>query len=521
MAKKKPRKHPVAHMTAGIAAKWEMEREAKRKAYKRGVRKGVYKEKEVIQVTPIDPRKDPYTIDHINNRLEVDIAINCLVWPTKQYERKADFYFQDLISPNDKIMDYYHKKMIDLFGVEHILKSERSDLSKNSKIRIPGRQTIRIKVDRTTQTNTTNVKEDKKPVVPKVQESEITRPTSWILDWECVDFYDGYFIVNTPNKGIYNFAPLRIGNPKVRSSFNYIRKYIKEKVPTIFCTIIGGKLSISSPILIDEAILTFQRVARQKGLIMDSKESNTALEQDSFKKALSKAAQMTPEEFKKYKSKYIDYLVNHQSKTHKILPCVERLAHSTGEMKEQAFIFTFTCKSGNILIVHENVNPDRSTLLFFVKKESYEISIRHIYDFLQGTDINKRSGIRDKSIICFGGIINYCAIDHDDINTWKKAIDWHISKAIHIPRMENDIMKVKFHSLSKLLREIQAPNNFKKVEHIFSLYSLPLTRKVKPAEFLARIPESAYPTDENGHKKLPVREDEWSVEVLIKMLEGK
>lgn len=521
MAKKKPRKHPVAHMTAGIAAKWEMEREAKRKAYKRGVRKGVYKEKEVIQVTPIDPRKDPYTIDHINNRLEVDIAINCLVWPTKQYDRKADFYFQDLISPNDKIMDYYHKKMIDLFGVEHILKSERSNLSKNSKIKIPDRQTIRIKIERPTQAKTTGIKSDNKAEESKVQEPIITRPTSWILDWECVDFYDGYFIVNTPNKGIYNFAPLRIGNPKVRSSFNYIRKYIKEKVPTIFCTIIGGKLSISSPILIDEAILTFQRVARQKGLIMDRKESNSALEQDSFKKALSKAAQMTPEEFKKYKSKYIDYLVDHQSKKQKILPCIERLAHTTGEMKEQAFLFTITCKSGNILVVHENVNPDRSTMLFLVKNESYEISIRHIYDFLQGTDINKRSGIRKKSIICFGGIINYNAIDHYDINTWKKAIDWYISKAIHIPQMEDNLMKVKFHSLSRLLREIQTYDNFKKVEHIFTLYGLPLTKKVKPAEILERIPGSAYPIDKDGHKVVPVREGEWSVEVLIKLLEGK
>lgn len=122
MAKKKPTKHPAAHMTARIAARWEMERDAKRKAYKRGVRKGVYKEKEVIQETPIDPRKDPYSIKFLKNRLQVKDAINCLVWPTKQYDRKADFYFQDLIGSNDNLMAYYHKKMIDLFGVEHILK---------------------------------------------------------------------------------------------------------------------------------------------------------------------------------------------------------------------------------------------------------------------------------------------------------------------------------------------------------------------------------------------------------------
>jgi hypothetical protein len=171
--------------------------------------------------------------------------------------------------------------------------------------------------------------------------------------------------------------------------------------------------------------------------------------------------------------------------------------------------------------VHENVNPDRSTLLFIVKKESYEISIRYIYDFLQGTDINKRSGIREKSIICFGGIVYYDAIDHDEINTWKKAIEWYISKAIHIPQMEDNFLKVKYHSLSQLLRVIQTSDNFKKVEHIFSLYNIPLTRKVKPAEVLSLIPDSKYHIDENGHIRLPVREGEWTLEVLIKLLEGK
>ena len=508
-------------MTSDIGAKWAKQREARREEYKRGVRKGVYKEREVIQVTQIDPRKDPYSIEFLKNRLQVNHAINCLVWPTKKYDRKADFYFQDLIGSDDNLLAYYHKKMVVHFGVEHILKRERSDISKNSTSKIPESRTIRIKDYKPTPIKKTGINEDIISQVHQVQEPITTIPTRWILDWDCVDFFDGYFIVKSPNIGLYKFTPLRIDNPKVRSSFNYIRKYIKEKLPTIFCTVLGGKLSISSPILIDEAIQTLQRVARQKGLILNSKETNAALEQDSFKKALSKAAQMTPEDFKKYKSKFIDYLVDHQSKAHKILPCVERLAHTAGDTKEHAFLFTLPCKSGLILVVHENVNPDRSTLLFIVKNESYEKSIRYIYDFLQGPDINKRSGIREKSVLCIGGIINYSTIDHDDLSSWKKAIDWYVSKAIHIPHLENDLLKAKYYSLSRLLREIQTIDNFKKVEHIFALYNIPLTRKVKPAEILSLIPDNIYSTDEKGHKILPVREGEWSLEVLIILLEGK
>ena len=143
----------------------------------------------------------------------------------------------------------------------------------------------------------------------------------------------------------------------------------------------------------------------------------------SFKQALSKAQQMTPEEFKKYKSEYIDFLVSQQSKKYKVIPCVERLAHTTGDTTEYSFLFSIECNSGDILIVHENVNPDRSTLLFIVKLGNYDKAIRAIYDFLQSAEINKRSSIRsggiDKGEV---GIESYNSINHDYLYSWKRVI---------------------------------------------------------------------------------------------------
>ena len=144
----------------------------------------------------------------------------------------------------------------------------------------------------------------------------------------------------------------------------------------------------------------------------------------SFSQALSKAQKMTQEEFKKYKSKYIDYLVTLQSKNYKVIPCVERLAHSNSDNTEYAFMFSIECSSGKILIVHENVNPDRSTLLFLVREQDFNRSIREIYDFLQGAEINKRSSLRDRSIeIKNAGIVSYRSINHDDIYSWKQTIN--------------------------------------------------------------------------------------------------
>ena len=143
----------------------------------------------------------------------------------------------------------------------------------------------------------------------------------------------------------------------------------------------------------------------------------------SFNQALSRAKQMKPEDFQKYKSKFIDYLITLQSKEYKVIPCVERLAHLNADTSEYAFMFSIECNSGKVLIVHENVNPDRSTLLFLVNKETFNISIREIYDFLQSAEINKRSSLREKSIeIEKAGILSYRSINHDELYSWKQTI---------------------------------------------------------------------------------------------------
>ena len=143
----------------------------------------------------------------------------------------------------------------------------------------------------------------------------------------------------------------------------------------------------------------------------------------SFNQALSKAKLMTAAEFEKYKSEYIDYLVKQQSKKYKVIPCVERLAHTDSDITEYAFMFSIECKSKDILIVYENVHPDRSTLLFVVKPENYDQAIRSIYDFMQSAEINKRSSLRDGNIeIKQTGVERFCSINHDGVFIWSRMI---------------------------------------------------------------------------------------------------
>lgn len=341
----------------------------------------------------------------------------------------------------------------------------------------------------------------------------------WILDWDCVKFKSGYIVVYPPKNGVVKFTPKAIPLQGSLESFNYLKEYIKIKLSPIYCEVEAMNLDVFDKIRLNEAIQKFTTASKQvvidaQGEIVKKDTPST----ESFQQALSKASQMTPEEFKKYKSQYIDFLIDLQCEEYKVIPCVERLAHANNDSTEYAFMFSINCKSGDVLIVHENVNPDRSTLLFIVRKRKYDNTIKSIYDFLQSEVINKRSSIREGAIKHGDGIIDYKSINHDDINSWQKVIRECINIKDRIPRQEDNIMKLRYNSLSRLLREVQSKDNFIKVEPIFAQYGIPLTRRVKPADILARIPDTCFITDKNGNRTIPIQKGTWSLEKMLKLI---
>ena len=261
---------------------------------------------------------------------------------------------------------------------------------------------------------------------PKYQSSfNVLRKREWTLDWKYVNFRNGYFVVSPPENGIIKFNPLAVSYPGVLESFNYLKDYLNDRLYPVRCFVEEMKLTIYDRIRLDEAIVKFTKASKQRAIKTSSEPTinRIAPQQLPFSQALSKAQQMTPEEFKKYKSKYIDYLVAEQSKDYKIVPCAERLAHTTGDTTEFAFLFSIPCGNDKVMIVHENVNPDRSTLLFLVRKEEFQKSIRAIYDFLQSPEINKRSSLRSRDLeIDSAKILRYKSINHDDYSSWKQTI---------------------------------------------------------------------------------------------------
>lgn len=245
----------------------------------------------------------------------------------------------------------------------------------------------------------------------------------WILDWECVTFKNDIFVVKPPKNGNVNFMPLTVYKPGVKESYNYLKKYLNDKVAPIRCTVENMKLTINDTISLDEAIVKFAVISNQRPILSTETvfQTRTSPMQMSFKQALSKAQQMTPAEFTKYKSEFINFLLKKQSDKYKVIPCLERLAHVDNEIIEEAFMFSLKEDTGKILIVYENVNPDRSTLLFEVEEKDYDLTVQSIYDFLQSAEINKRSNLRSRNIeLKEANVKRFRSINHD--SSWKYSI---------------------------------------------------------------------------------------------------
>ena len=368
------------------------------------------------------------TIDHI---------IDFLKRNKKEYDAITEKWIRNSIEGDD-LLEYYIEKMNKEFSgyqtiVDNMLRMKdfNNNEAINLRVKLFRKKILNYMATKRKRQVYTKAKEPaQKPLKTSANTSnyKALQKIEWILNWNCVIFKRGSIIIYARSDLNVKFKPKELSVPKSIESFNYIKKYLNERIPPVRCVIEGQKLKVIDSINFNEAILQFAAAARQgviKTGVINSNTKYTPLPM-SFSQALSKAKQMTPEEFKKYKSKYIDFLVDMQSKEYKVIPCVERLAHSNSDTTEYSFMFSIECTSNFVLIVHENVNPDRSTLLFLLKKENYDKAIREIYDFLQSAEINKRSSLREKALdIKNAGIIHYRSINHDDIYTWKNWITFY------------------------------------------------------------------------------------------------
>ena len=85
------------------------------------------------------------------------------------------------------------------------------------------------------------------------------------------------------------------------------------------------------------------------------------------------------------------------------------------------------------------------------------------------------------------------------------------------PKKNEDIFKMKFPSLSQLVRELQSRKGVLQVKAFLLKYDLPLHEKITPSHIIQKIPESKCTIDKDGRKKVEVKGAQWSLKLLEKL----
>lgn len=255
------------------------------------------------------------------------------------------------------------------------------------------------------------------------------------INWEDVYFMrNRYSFDPNHNKSLskHNIERLYIEDSRSRESFNFIIKYLMKRMPVIHYKITENftvKL-LDTPLL--EVAINFLVREQAKydvgiGEVAEITGRTLNAEKLTFSSAMSKAASMKLDDFKKYKSQFINYLILQQHKEYKVVPMSESITHSNITFEEATFIFSTKSCDNSLLLIIENVNPDRSTIIFKVYPKQYKDALQTVFDFMQSNLVNKRSSIREKSLTfseC--GIIKYWTCNHDSFNDWKERMERYI-----------------------------------------------------------------------------------------------
>ncbi len=250
-------------------------------------------------------------------------------------------------------------------------------------------------------------------------EYDITRldfkyyPADGVFPLPCnyITFLDGFIDVKHPDSRIIE----RIKFDRSKSAFEIISSYMKKKLPYVYVEAKKNRIiRIHHPELMDEVINILDIISSSPEMLITPKKRYqfTQMTDHELRK-----------EIKRFKSAYLDYLIDVQLDTFRLIYCIERKCHyNAKESIEDSFIFTIKHRK-RIIVVLENIDINRSTIVFYIKPLHYDRAISKIHDYFASNIINKRLLIVNNDIrFKNSGITKLKRILHTDFNSWKNKI---------------------------------------------------------------------------------------------------
>lgn len=152
------------------------------------------------------------------------------------------------------------------------------------------------------------------------------------------------------------------------------------------------------------------------------KEFNKSKSKSFIKKVDENLYEMLPSaEVDANNNQYIRFLVDNQSKGHKILSFDEIRIVNKKPFSEKAYIFTIPISEDFCLIIWENSNAKRSSIVFMSSPKASFIALGAIYQFANSNLKNKREMIMRGADELFSkyGLNSHYRVTHVSFDTWK------------------------------------------------------------------------------------------------------
>lgn len=244
----------------------------------------------------------------------------------------------------------------------------------------------------------------------------------FLLPWDKVKFYDGYYTIPHPNYPLFGKQPLTIHDLSSRKVFNDIKEIFFRTLPPIPVESVDGYIvRVVSPSVLSQSISLLER----KVLCASKAEQKTAINPDKGGRKMLTKQEALPL-VKQHKSRFLDFLCKQHLIDYQVVCCIENRINSNMVVTpENAFIFTIKEDRAIVYLAYENVSDSRCTYVFPVSKSRWQEAINRIFDFFSSNNVNKRYSMsKDNVDLRLPGNYAQIRILHSDYNKWVDRIKY-------------------------------------------------------------------------------------------------
>lgn len=237
-----------------------------------------------------------------------------------------------------------------------------------------------------------------------------------VFSWENITFCDGKIEIRDEDYILVATYELKDS----RRAFNDIKAHFKIKFSNLEIQIKKGKVVFNDAKRFKELVSSLN-IPIHSTFIPD-------LELTPKKEVMKYFEGASNQEIKNYiiqlRQQYLTYLCTKHLDGYKIKYTTEWRSTCDYDYLENAFLFTISESNIYNIIVYENTEDDRSSIVFYVAPKDYDKAINAICGYFSSMEINKRETLASYYVnFKDSGIIRFKRIYHTDFNQWKRTIN--------------------------------------------------------------------------------------------------